>query len=455
MMGRGWYRAVAADLRRHWRHFAAAAFGIVLGVAALAFFLALGLQVRQVLLSRVFPADRIEVAPRSADLDLFALRLDLGRDALTQTDLDGLATIDGVSEVFPKMRLMVPAMASGGATLFGAGMQTEIVADGIDPALVQEAVGPAFRDTFLDDADRPCTNDRQCGADAYCDGAGSFSGGVCRGYLPVVVSPYVVELYNGAFRRAYDLPKLNPDALKGLTFEMTLGASTLRPSNRAPIRRLARLVGVSDRAIPLGVTLPLEEVRRVNRLLVSDEAGRRFHSAVLGVASQAAVPRVVEAVEARGLEVLDLGARRAAFGTAVVTAVLGLAAAVLIAVSAAHIMHVFSLIVVLRRHEIGVLRAVGARRSDIRKLLLTEASVVGAVAGAVGLAVAAIGAAAADRFAASHVPDFPFKPDTLFAFSPTLAVALISLAVAACVVGVLPAASRAVAGDPADALAGR
>jgi putative ABC transport system permease protein len=455
MMGRGWYRAVTADLRRHWRHFAAAAFGIVLGVAALAFFLALGLQIRQVLLSRVFPSDRIEVAPRSADLDLFALRLDLGRDALSQTDLDGLAEIDGVSEVFPKMRLMAPAMASGGATLFGAGMQTEIVADGIDPGLVQEEVGPTFRDTFEDGSDRPCTSDRECGDGAYCDASRNSGGGMCRAYLPVVVSPYIVELYNGAFRRAYSLPKLNPDALKGLTFEMTFGASTLRPATRPPIRRLARLVGVSDRAIPLGVTLPLGEVERINRLLVSDEAGKRFHSAVLGVTSQSAVPRVVEAVEARGLEVLDRGVRRAAFGTAIVTAVLGLAAAVLIALSAAHIMHVFSLIVIIRRHEIGVLRAVGARRSDIRKLLLTEAAVVGALAGSAGLLVAVIGAAVADRFAASHVPDFPFKPDSLFAFSPLLAAAVVGLAVAACVLGVLPAASRAVAGDPSDALAGR
>ncbi|MCJ7755332.1 MAG: ABC transporter permease, partial [Thermoanaerobaculales bacterium] len=123
--------------------------------------------------------------------------------------------------------------------------------------------------------------------------------------------------------------------------------------------------------------------------------------------------------------------------------------------SAAHIMHVFSLIVIIRRHEIGVLRAVGARRSDIRTLLVTEAAVVGALAGSAGLAVAVIGAAVADRFAASHVPDFPFKPDSLFAFSPLLAAAVVGLAVAACVAGVLPAAARAVAGDPSDALAGR
>lgn len=454
-MGRGWLRAVAADLRRHWRHFAAAAFGIVLGVAALSFFLALGIQVRQVLLGRVFPSDRIEVAPQSADLDLFALRLDLGKDALSDSDLQDLATIEGVSAVFPKMRLTAPALASGGESLFGGGMQTEIVADGIDPALVEDAVGPAFHDPSERGAEQPCTSDRQCGEDAYCEGLGSFGSGVCRGFLPVLVSPYVVELYNGAFRRAYHLPKLNPAALEGLTFEMSFGASTFRPSARPPVRRRARLVGVSDWAIPLGVTLPLGEVRRLNEQLDSEEAGRRFHSAVLSVAPQSAVPGVIDAVENRGLAVLDGGARRAAFGTAVVTAVLALAAAVLIAVSAAHIMHVFSLIVVIRRHEIGVLRAVGARKSDVRTLLMTEAAVVGLLAGSAGVSLSLAGAAVADRLAASRIPDFPFKPESLFAFSPLLVAAVVAVGVAACIIGVVPAASRAVAGDPSDALAGR
>ncbi len=455
MRGRGWLRAVAADLRRHWRHFAAAAFGIVLGVAALAFFLALGLQVREVLLSQVFPADRIEVAPRSADLDLFALRIDLGRDALSESDLQGLATIDGVSRVFPKMRLTVPAVASGGASIFGAGMQTEIVADGIDPSLVRDDIGPAFHDTGLGESGRPCTSDRQCGDDSYCDVLARPAAGVCREYLPVLVSPYIVELYNGAFRRAYHLPKLNPDALEGLTFEMTFGASTFRPSSRPPVRRLARLVGVSDWAIPLGVTLPLGEVKRLNDELDSKEAGRRFHSAILEVASQSAAPGVVEAVEGLGLEVLDRGARRAALGTAIVTAVLGLAAAVLIAVSAAHIMHVFSLVVMIRRHEIGVLRAVGARKSDIRRLLMTEAAVVGLLAGSAGVVIALVSAKVADHLAASRIPDFPFKPESLFAFSPLLVAAVVGVAVAACIVGVVPATARAVAGDPSDALSGR
>ncbi len=82
MIGRGWARTVMADLVRHWRHFAAASVGVVLGGAALTFFLALGFQVREILLVRVFPANHIEVAPKAANLDLFALRLNLGRDVL-------------------------------------------------------------------------------------------------------------------------------------------------------------------------------------------------------------------------------------------------------------------------------------------------------------------------------------------------------------------------------------
>ena len=453
MIGRGFARTVAGDLLRHWKHFAAASVGIILGVAALIFFLGLGLRVRDLLLVQVFPSEYLEVAPRSVDLDIFALRVDLGRDTLDSAALEELSAIPGVDAVYPKMRLIVPALASGGTSLFGAGMQTEIVADGIDPRLVTEDVGEAFHEVGGDPESpaRPCRRDGDCSEGSYCD----RPAGVCKPYIPVLVSPYVVELYNGAFRRAYGLPKINPDALRGLSFEMAFGASTFRPSASTVIRERMRLVGVSDKAIPLGVTLPLGHVRSLNADLGSPQAGERYHSAVLGVGAKEMLPAVVEAVEAAGLEVRDRGARRAALVTAVMMAVLGLVGVALITVAAAHIMHVFFLVVMVRRREIGLLRAVGARREDIRTLLLAEAAVVGMVSGFVGSFAALTAAVVADLFAASRVPDFPFKPESFFAFSPWLFVSVIALAVGAAVVGALPSALRAAAGDPSEALAGR
>jgi ABC-type lipoprotein release transport system permease subunit len=448
-------RAVTADLLRHWRHFAAASVGIILGVAALTFFLALGLEVRDLLLVQVFPAEHLEVAPRSADIDLFALRLDLGRDALDAEALSGIASIEGVDAVYPKMRLTAPALASGGDSLFGSGLQTEIVADGIDPQLVVSEVGDTFHEVDALREATPCARDEQCVDGTYCDGSQSFSGGVCRPYIPVLVSPYIVELYNGAFRRSYGLPKINPDSLIGMAFEMDFGASTFRPSPSPPIRERMRLAGVSDKAIPLGVTMPLGEVRRLNIALDSPAAGERYHSAVIEVRAKDAAPRVIDEVESMGLEIRDRGARRAAFATAVIMAVLALVGGVLIAVAAAHIMHVFYLVVMVRRREIGLLRAVGARRGDIRALIVTEAAAVGIAAGLLGLIVAVGAGSAADAFAASRVPDFPFKPDSFFAFSPWLLVSVMGLAVVACVIGALPPAFRAASGDPSEALAGR
>jgi hypothetical protein len=431
VIGRGWVRTVIADLVRHWRHFAAASVGIVLGIAALTFFLALGLGVRDLLLVQVFPADHLEVAPKSTDIDLFALRLDLGRDALDGAALADLASIDEIDAVYPKMRLTVPALASGGSSLIGAGLQTEIVADGIDPRLVAEEMIDAFREVDIDRQETPCSDDQGCGDSSYCDGSRSFSGGICRPYIPVLVSPYVVELYNSAFRRSYGLPKINPDSLMGLIFEMDFGASTFRPSAHPTIRERMRLAGISDKAIPLGVTLPLGEVRRLNMALDAPEAGEQYHSAVIQLRSKDAAPQVVIMV---GLAIV---------GT------------VLMAVAAAHIMHVFYLVVMVRRREIGLLRAVGARRRDVRTLLVLEAAVVGLVAGILGLVVSVAAGSAADAFAASRVPAFPFKPDSFFAFSPWLLAAAFALAIVACVFGALPPAIRAASGDPSEALAGR
>jgi hypothetical protein len=421
----------------------------------LTFFLALGLKVRDLLLVHVFPADHLEVAPKSADIDLFALRLDLGRDALDGETLSDIASVEGVDAVYPKMRLTAPALASGGDSLFGTGLQTEIVADGIDPELVASEVGATFHDVASLRQATPCVRDQQCGDDSYCDGSRSFSGGLCRPYIPVLVSPYVVELYNGAFRRSYGLPKINPDALIGLAFEMDIGASTFRPSALPPIRERMRLAGVSDKAIPLGVTLPLEEVRRLNIAFDSPAAGERYHSAVIEVRNKDAAPVVIDALEGMGLEVRDRGARRAALAVAVIMAVLVLVGGVLIASAAAHIMHVFYLVVMVRRREIGLLRAVGARRGDIRGLIVAEAAVVGLAAGLLGLMTALGAGAAADVFAMSRLPDFPFKPDSFFAFSPWLLASVLALAVVACGIGALPPAFRAASGDPSEALAGR
>jgi ABC-type antimicrobial peptide transport system permease subunit len=106
-----------------------------------------------------------------------------------------------------------------------------------------------------------------------------------------------------------------------------------------------------------------------------------------------------------------------------------------------------------RRREIGILRAVGASRTDVKKIILCEAAVIGAVGGTVGIGVGVAAARIIDFLSAKFVPDFPFKPTTYFLFTPELLVGALGFAVAFCVVGAFFPARQAAAMQPAQALA--
>ena len=456
MTGRGLLRSLGDDLARHWRHVVTGGVGVAVSVAALVFFLALGLGLRDGLLEEVFPVDRIEVDRAASDLNLLALKIELGKDTLDDADIERLARIEGVAAVYPKMRLLVPALASGGESLLGTGLQTELVADGVDPALVADDVGDGFHDPRTDPS-QPlalCGEHATCPSGTVCIGASIFDAGTCREEIPVIVSSQMVELYNGAFRRAYRLPKLNPASLVGFGLDVRFGASSLRPSSRRPVTERLRLVGYSEAAIPLGITMPLGFVRRLNRELGPAGAGDGYHSAILRLRTAEAAPNVVERVEALGLEVRDRGARRAASLMATVLAVVAVIGLVVLAVSALHVMHVFTLLTVIRRREIAVMRAVGASRRDIRLLLVAEAAVVGFAAGAAGLVVARLLGGFVDRGLTTRLSDLPFAPDSLFAFPTWLLASGLVVAAVACVLGALGPVLLATASDPVDGLGG-
>ena len=448
-------RLARLELRRGWRRLAAAGIGIALAVATLVFLFSLGLGLRATLLGEVFPLDRLEVAKEASSLDLFGVRLPLGGDTLDPAAIEQLRQIPGVRRVFPKMKLTVPAVASGAGFMFGSELQTELVVDGIDPDLVADEVGPAFR-TPAAATGVACNRDRDCGDDAYCAPAGSASlTGTCRPYVPVLVSHHLLELYNGSLRRAYHLPQLDPDRVIGATVELTVGASMLRADpRRGVVRERVRLVGFSDRAIPFGLTLPIDVVRELNVRFSSASAAEAYHSAIVELSSPKDARQVIAAVEGLKLAVSDRGARRAAGLLALVMAIVAAVGAAVLGVAAASVAHAFFLSVEGRRREIAVLRAIGATRGDIRGMVVIEAVAIGVAAGAAGLAVAAAGAAVIDRLAARWVSGLPYQPDSLFLIEPWLILGGLAIAVVAAVLGALPAVRRSAGPDPARSLAG-
>ncbi len=468
-------RVVAANLNRSRNHFLLASVGIVVGIATFAFFISLGLGVRDVVLGKIFPLDQLEIVPKSLDLDVGPLRMG-GADAITSEKVEQIEALPGVETVYPKMRLTVPSLGIGGKEVLGADLRSEMVADGIEPELVREDVGRdrPFRD--FDDPEHPdyeppveCSADTDCGEDRYCgmpsgyqeannrkkEGKVEPPAKVCRHYIPILASEHVTELYNGALRRAHGFPKLNPDFVLGLKFDLKIGASMVTASRKDQIiREKGMLVGFSRKAITLGITMPIGYTKRFNVAFGAPEDASRFHSVIVVVPEKDDVAAVAKGVEDLNLEVADTGAEQAALLIAIFIAVFGLVSAVIVGIAAVNIMHVFFMLVYERQHEIGIMRAVGASRGDITRIILGEAATLGLLAGVAGILLAVGAAAGFDSLSASYIPDFPYKPESYFMFPPWLLAASLGFSVGFCVLGAFLPARRAARMEPAAVLSG-
>lgn len=469
------FRVVTANLKRSRNHFMLASVGIVVGIATFAFFISLGLGVRSVVLGKIFPLDQLEVVPKSLDLAVGPLALG-GAEVIDQSKVEELEAIPGVEVVYPKMRLTVPSLGIGGKEVLGADLRSEMIADGIEPDLVSEDLDGErpFRD--FDDPEHPdyvepeaCEKDADCGEDRYCGNPSAYKRArnnkerakqpkpekVCRHYIPIIASEHVVELYNGALRRAHGFPKLNPDFVLGIKFDLKIGASMVSASEKkSVIREKGMLVGFSRKAITLGITMPIGYTKRFNVAFGNPDDAQRYHSVILVVPEKDDVAAVAKAVEDLNLEVADTGAEQAALLIAIFIAVFSLVSAVIVGIAAVNIMHVFFMLVYERQHEIGIMRAVGASRGDITTIILGEAAVLGLIAGLAGILLAFGAAAGFDAVSANYIPDFPYKPESYFIFPMWLIASSLGFSVAFCVLGAFLPARRAARMQPAAVLSG-
>jgi len=451
---------VGRDLRRARGALAAAGFGIVAGTAALFFFLSLGLGVRQVLLGSVFPIDKVELEPAAkADPGLLALVFGSGQmPGIDPEVARKVESMEGVARVYPKLRFAFPCTARGGQEIIGHEIGTsEMLGDGVDPALVAADVKPPWK--FADPWESPgpsCNADAECKTPQYCEKPTGEANGKCVDPVPLLVSRYLIEIFNKGIAPAHGLPPVGETLItraQGITFTMYLGDSLLGRSKQGAARLVrARVVGVSPRAIDLGITLPLGTVRRWNREYAGDKAATSYSSLLVEVKSPGDAGRVIADAASLGLVPKDTRARDVSILIDGILALLTLVASVILLVSASNIAYTFRALLQERRGIIGLYRAVGATRLDILAWVLSLAAIVGLVCATIGLGIGWLAAVAADRLAATRIPDFPFKPESFFAFPAWLVGGAILFGVLFAVVGAAGPARKASKIDPRDAL---
>ena len=88
----------------------------------------------------------------------------------------------------------------------------------------------------------------------------------------------------------------------------------------------------------------------------------------------------------------------------------------IVGVAAVNIGHTFFMIIYERQREIGLLRAVGASRADIRVMIQGEAAVVGMAGGAAGMLLGAAFCLAVNSWPCGSCRISPSSPTQFFAY---------------------------------------
>lgn len=281
--------------------------------------------------------------------------------------------------------------------------------------------------------------------------------GFCELPIPVVLSPFLIEVFNTSVASALGFQPLDGvQALLGIRFKIHLGASYFSgalPKSRQAVR-VAEVVGFSSKALDFGLTVPMERVRRLNTRFMGRESARTYDTFVLETAGNEDMSGLIAALETRGFELSrkSRDARKAADLLFILTLVFGFISLVIVGIAAINITHTFLVIVSERRYEIGVMRALGATRSDIRRIVLGEAALIGLLGGVLGEALA-FGASQVVNWAASEaLTSVPFKPDDFFSYEPGVLAGALLFSILFCVLGAWVPAGRASRVDPARVL---
>jgi ABC-type antimicrobial peptide transport system permease subunit len=197
--------------------------------------------------------------------------------------------------------------------------------------------------------------------------------------------------------------------------------------------------------------MPLPYVRALNARFKGTEASASYDTFIVQTRGNEDVSRLVGAVEkwGFGLSRKSEDARKAGDLLFILTIVFSFISLVILFVAGVNIAHTFLTLVTERRHEIGIMRAIGASRADIRRLFLTEAFMLGLFGGLLGNALSYGATRLANWAGQTYLADIPFKPDDFFVYDWRVIAGGIAFACVFCLLGALFPARRASRLDPA------
>lgn len=281
--------------------------------------------------------------------------------------------------------------------------------------------------------------------------------GYCEQPIPAVLNPMVLEVFNLVLGSTMERAQLGSlDTLLGYEGSVTFGTSFYKEQvkDRTPVEKRITIVGFSNKALEAGITMPIDYVKRANARYKGKAATQEYDSIILQLANAEDLPGVMKGMDEANIDLSRRSAEADKFRTIlqVAIAIFMIMASIILGIAAINISHTFLMVIFERRREIGILRALGATKMDVRGMFLGESVLIGLAGGLLGNGIAYGMSVVADLLARNYLSDFPFEPESFFFFRFDAMALSFGFAVFFSLLGAFFPANRAATLDPAETL---
>jgi ABC-type antimicrobial peptide transport system permease subunit len=370
--------------------------GLCVGIASLVVFTGLSAGLHQAIYANILssgPLTELTVqAKNSGNSLLNLLPTGGGNSHITPEQVANIQKIPHVTKVYPEMNY--GDVSSLQLNIVGQTFQTDTMIFGLPQEYIQDTLStPELQDEWNSAI-------QNYPASPY----------------PAIISRRIIDLYNFTIAASSKLPHLSEQELTGLPLTLLPDQSTLFNNTAEKSTPLAaKLVGFSDKTSLVGVTLPLDVVRRLNLARDPNYKDSYLHLYV-EIDNAENMDSVQKAINALGLDAtsaqqqiqsFEQNFRFVNFGLSLISIIILIVAGLMIA-------NTFFSATSERKSEIGIFRALGATRTHIQMMFLTEAGLLGVIGGITGIIIGLIGEVILNLVAMNILPDVTNKPSTIF-----------------------------------------
>lgn len=366
---------------------------IVIGTASIILFLGLSSGIENASfeeLEKQNPLTQITVRPNLEKTSLLSFIGSSEKGALTEETIQMISKIDGVETIHPEIQFN--NFASLEASLLGFSLITDTMIFGVPLGFIENDISSP---ELWEQTSEP---------------------------YPALIPRKLLDLYNMAIAYPQGLPTISEESLLGKEMTLYPNYSTFFPEFSSKSNKLKiEVVGFSDKINLVGATLPYEVVESFNKKYTTTPT-TKYLELFVETKDPSLTTEIAQQIEELGFntQYFQKNAQEIEAKYKYLSISLGTISLIILLTATIAIISTFLATIAERTKEIGLFRALGAKKSYIKRLILTEAGIIGLIGSIIGIIVGILSSMIIDKIGLQQLEKTAFSADTLFMITPTL-----------------------------------